>query len=115
MLTALGATCGQVPEASPEIGAAEDRVRNYRKQQYYGDRGAQPTGSSDLADTSVNVLGPYGVSRSMKPPPLWNRRLMPRSTRIAVVPTAAYKITTAKNMIHTPVFAVTASSTFIML
>jgi hypothetical protein len=51
----------------------------------------------------------------MKPPPLRNRRLMPRSTRIAVVPTAAYKITTAKNMIHTPVFAVTASSTFIML
>jgi hypothetical protein len=47
MLTALGATCGQVPEASPEIGAAEDRVRNYRKQQYYGDRGAHPTGSSD--------------------------------------------------------------------
>jgi len=50
-----------------------------------------------------------------KPPALRKRLLMPRSTKIVVAPTRAYKITAAKKVIHTPVLGVTASSTFIRL
>jgi hypothetical protein len=32
MLTALGRAGGQVPEASPEVGPPEDRVRDYCQQ-----------------------------------------------------------------------------------
>ena len=37
---------------------------------------------------------------------------MPRSTRIVVTATPMYRSTTATNVIHTPVFPVAASSTF---
>jgi hypothetical protein len=92
------------PETRPEIGAPEDCVRDHREQQHHSDRCAHPTASSSLAEApSVSALGPYGVSRSVKPPALRNRLLIPRSTKINAVPTRAYKSTTAMNMIHTPV------------
>src|SRR5215203_7283851 len=115
MFSSLGPTCYQVPEARSKVGTPEHRVGDHGQQQHHGDRCAHPSTSLALADTVASAVGPYGVSSSLNPPASRNLLLIPRSTKMVAVPTSAYKMTTAKKVIHTPVLAVTASSTFMWL
>src|SRR5215211_1599157 len=105
----LGAARGQVPEPGPEVGAAEDRIGHHGQEQHPGDGGAHRTGSSSAVTGTGGSLGPYGTSCSAGPSARRNRLLIPRSTRIVVVPTTAYRTTTARKVIQTPVLPVAAS------
>ena len=85
----LGAARGQVPEPGPEVGATEHRIGHHGQEQHRGDGGAHRTGSSSAGAGTGGSLGPYGTSCSAGPSARRNRLLIPRSTRIVVMPTAA--------------------------
>src|SRR5262249_58456714 len=116
LLTTDGSARDEIPEAGAEVGPTEDGIGSDGEEEHDGDRGAHTvtTSSASCLSPVVGPLGPYGTSCSLTP--RWrNRLLILRRMRTVVTPSPMYRTVTRMKVTQTPVFAVAASSTFMML